>query len=54
MILGAGAVVQTINANIEKVITDSGNKIVLAKINTDENQQIAAQLRIQSIPTVCV
>ncbi len=37
---------------LEKVITDSGNKIVLAKINIDENQQIAAQLRIQSIPTV--
>ena len=27
-------------------------KITLAKINIDENQQIAAQLRIQSIPTV--
>jgi len=37
---------------LEKVITDSGNKIVLAKINIDENQQIAAQLRIKSIPTV--
>ena len=27
-------------------------KITLVKINIDENQQIAAQLRIQSIPTV--
>ena len=37
---------------LEKVIKSSGNKITLVKINIDENQQIAAQLRIQSIPTV--
>ena len=37
---------------LEKVISQSPNKIVLAKINIDENQQIAAQLRIQSIPAV--
>ena len=37
---------------LEKVINESDNKIILAKINIDENQQIAAQLRIQSIPTV--
>ncbi len=37
---------------LEKVIASSSNKIVLAKINIDENQQIAAQLRIQSIPAV--
>ena len=37
---------------LEKVISSSPNKIVLAKINIDENQQIAAQLRIQSIPAV--
>ena len=28
------------------------DKITLVKINIDENQQLAAQLRIQSIPTV--
>ena len=37
---------------LEKVISSFPDKIVLAKINIDENQQIAAQLRIQSIPAV--
>ena len=37
---------------LEKIISSYPDKIVLAKINIDENQQIAAQLRIQSIPTV--
>ncbi len=37
---------------LEKIISSSPDKIVLAKINIDENQQIAAQLRIQSIPAV--
>ena len=37
---------------LEKVVTGLEDKIVLAKINIDENQQIAAQLRIQSIPAV--
>ncbi|MDB0003056.1 thioredoxin [Alphaproteobacteria bacterium] len=37
---------------LEKVISSSPDKVVLARINIDENQQIAAQLRIQSIPAV--
>ncbi len=37
---------------LEKIISKCGDKITLVKINIDENQQIAAQLRIQSIPTV--
>ncbi len=37
---------------LEKIISKSGDKVTLVKINIDENQQIAAQLRIQSIPTV--
>ena len=37
---------------LEKIISSSPDKIILAKINIDENQQIAAQLRIQSIPAV--
>ncbi len=37
---------------IEKVVRSYGGKVRLVKINVDENQAIAAQLRIQSIPTV--
>ena len=37
---------------LEKIISSSSDKIILAKINIDENQQIASQLRIQSIPAV--
>ena len=37
---------------LEKIVKRSPEKIILVKINIDENQQIAAQLRIQSIPTV--
>ncbi len=37
---------------LEKVVKSSEDKVKLIKINIDENQQVAAQLRIQSIPTV--
>ena len=37
---------------LEKVISASPDKILMAKVNIDENQQIAEQLRIQSIPAV--
>ena len=37
---------------LEKIISLSPNTIILAKINIDENQQIASQFRIQSIPAV--
>ena len=38
--------------NIEKAVNNANGKVVLAKVNIDENQSIAAQLRVQSIPTV--
>ena len=38
--------------NIEKAVKNANGKVVLAKVNIDENQAIAAQLRVQSIPTV--
>ena len=37
---------------LEKVVNNKNGKIILAKINVDENQGIASQLNIQSIPTV--
>jgi len=37
---------------LEDVVKESDNVVSLAKINVDENQQISAQLKIQSIPTV--
>ena len=37
---------------LEKAVKSQGGKVRLVKINVDENQAIAAQLRVQSIPTV--
>ncbi|MEO1239745.1 MAG: tetratricopeptide repeat protein, partial [Pseudomonadota bacterium] len=37
---------------IEGAVTAAGGKVRLAKVNVDENQMIAGQLRVQSIPTV--
>lgn len=37
---------------LEKVVNDKNGKVILVKINVDENQQIAGQLNVRSIPTV--
>lgn len=37
---------------IESAVRDARGKVKLVKVNVDENQGIAGQLRIQSIPTV--
>jgi len=37
---------------LEKVAEHSGGLVRLVKINIDDNQQLAQQLRIQSVPTV--
>ena len=37
---------------IERAVTARAGKIKLVKINVDENQEIAAQFQIQSIPAV--
>ena len=37
---------------LEAAVTAAGGKVKMVKVNVDENQQIAGQLRVQSIPTV--
>jgi putative thioredoxin len=37
---------------LERVVKNAGGKVRLVKINIDENQELAQQLRIQSIPMV--
>ena len=37
---------------IENAVNSFSDKVILAKINIDENQSIAAQMQIQSIPVV--
>lgn len=37
---------------LEKLVKSHGGKVRLVKVNVDENQAIAAQLRVQSLPTV--
>jgi putative thioredoxin len=37
---------------LEKAVKQAGGKVRLVKINVDENQQLAAQMRVQSIPAV--
>jgi putative thioredoxin len=37
---------------LEKIVNEARGTVLLVKVNVDENQEIARQLRIQSIPTV--
>ncbi len=37
---------------LEKVVRSYGGKVRLVKVNTDEHSAVAAQLRVQSLPTV--
>jgi thioredoxin 1 len=39
---------------LEEVAREYGDKVKIAKINVDENQQMAAQYAVQSIPTLIV
>jgi len=43
---------KTLTPALEAAVTAAGGKVKLVKVNVDENQEIAGQLRIQSIPTV--
>ena len=37
---------------LEKVVGASGGKVRMVRVNIDDNQQIAQQMRVQSVPTV--
>lgn len=43
---------KTFGPMLEKQVRLSGGKVRLVKINVDEEQQLAAQLRVQAVPTV--
>jgi len=43
---------KTLGPALESAVNAAGGKVKMVKVNVDENQQVASQLRIQSIPTV--
>ena len=43
---------KTLGPALEAAVTKAGGAVKMAKVNVDENQMIAGQLRVQSIPTV--
>ncbi|MGB1360645.1 MAG: thioredoxin [Alphaproteobacteria bacterium] len=40
--------------NLEAVVNSHNGKVKLAKINIDENQQMAQQMQVKSVPTVAI
>lgn len=43
---------KTLGPALEAAVTAAGGKVKMVKVDIDQNQAIAAQMRIQSIPTV--
>lgn len=43
---------KTLGPALESAVQAAGGKVKMVKVNVDENQQIAAQMRVQSIPAV--
>ncbi|NSX53807.1 thioredoxin [Parasulfitobacter algicola] len=43
---------KTLGPILEAAVTKAGGKVKMVKVDVDQNQAIAAQLRIQSMPTV--
>lgn len=43
---------KTLGPILEKIIIEAGGAIRMAKINIDDNQEIAQQMQIRSVPTV--
>ena len=43
---------KTLGPALESAVAAANGKVLMAKVNVDQNQMIAGQLRVQSIPTV--
>ncbi|MCP5036203.1 MAG: thioredoxin [Rhodobacteraceae bacterium] len=43
---------KTLGPALEAAVEAAGGKVRMVKVNVDENQQVAGQLKVQSIPTV--
>ncbi|MEM9097540.1 MAG: thioredoxin [Pseudomonadota bacterium] len=43
---------KTLTPTLEEAVRQAGGKVKLVKVNVDENQMVAGQLRVQSIPSV--
>ncbi|WP_297772134.1 co-chaperone YbbN [uncultured Roseovarius sp.] len=43
---------KTLGPALEAAVSKAGGAVKMAKVNVDENQMIAGQLRVQSLPTV--
>lgn len=43
---------KTLGPILEKVVNEANGAVILAKVNIDEAQEIAAQMQIRSVPTV--
>jgi putative thioredoxin len=43
---------KVLSPTIERIVTEAGGRVRLAKIDSDRNQQLAAQMGVQGIPTV--
>ena len=43
---------KTLGPMLEKLVREYGGRVKLMKINVDENEELAAQMRVQSIPMV--
>jgi len=43
---------KTLGPALEDAVTKAGGKVRMVKVNVDENQMIAGQMRVQSIPAV--
>jgi putative thioredoxin len=41
-----------LSPTIEKLVNEAGGRVRMVKVNIDENQQLAQQLRVQSVPMV--